>query len=67
MIKSNPGASGVVGGVVNATTLTINDVIVPETALCVYLGAWANNHDRIPEVSGDYRQQGRHLLLRIRL
>lgn len=61
-MDSSPYASGAVGGVVNATTLTINDVIKDDSSFGVIFKARANNHNRTPEVSGDYRQQGRYLL-----
>ncbi|MGT0149051.1 hypothetical protein ACT691_02185 [Vibrio metschnikovii] len=61
-MDSSPYASGAVGGVVNATTLTINDVIKDDSSFGVIFKASANNHNRTPEVSGDYRQQGRYLL-----
>ncbi|WP_324186045.1 TonB-dependent receptor plug domain-containing protein [Vibrio cholerae] len=61
-IESSPYASGAVGGVVNATTLGIKDIIKDDQAFGVVLKARANNHNRTPDVSGDYSEQGQYAL-----
>ncbi|WP_114763585.1 TonB-dependent receptor domain-containing protein [Vibrio cholerae] len=61
-IESSPYASGAVGGVVNATTLGIKDIIKDDQAFGVVLKARANNHNRTPDVSGDYSEQSQYAL-----
>lgn len=61
-LGSSPYASGAVGGVVNATTLSSRDIIKDGQSFGVLLKARTDNHSRTPKVSSDYQDQSYYLL-----